>query len=163
MRSAGLVVRRDHRHVDCVWAATHVVVHADEDGLAAVLVTYGAGKLALDGASAVARRVGVGGGRLQVEHVQVEPVLRGERQVNRHGVALREVQLVVVVPVPTVVRPAGEGLVHRVYPEGVSPAREVAAVLSSSGVVRVRDVVWLYRLVIDRESDRVIQFPVHRS
>ena len=161
VRSAGLVVRRDHLHVDGVWAATHVVVHAYEDGLAAVLVAYGAGKLALDAALAVARLIGVDGGRLQVVHVQVEPVLRGEDQVHRHGVALREVQLVVVVPVPAVVRPAGAALVHRVYSEGVGHVREVAAVLSSSEVVRVRDVVGFYRLVIDREGDRVVQFPVH--
>ena len=163
VRGAGLVVRRYHRHVDGVWAATHVVVHADEDGLAAVLVAYGAGQLALDAAGAVARGVRVDGGRLQVEYVQVEPVLRGERQVHLHGVALREVQLVVVVPVPAVVRPAGGGLVHRLYPDGVGPAREVAAVLSGSEVVRVRDVVGFYRLVIDREGDRVVQLPVHGS
>ena len=68
-----------------------------------------------------------------------------------------------VVPVPAVVRPAGGGLVHRLYPEGVGPAREVAAVLSGSEVVRVRDVVGLHRLVIDREGDRVVQLPVHGS
>ncbi len=162
VRSAGLVVRRDHRHRNLVWAATHRVVHADEGGAAAVRVHQGAGQLPLHLTVArVAPRVEVGGGGLLGQQVQVEPVLLGERQRDREGVVGRDVHLVVVVPVPAVVRPAGEGLVHRLYAEGVVPLGAVARVLAEAGVVRVRALWRLNGLVVYREGQRVVHLPVH--
>ena len=117
MRSAGLVIRCDHRHVNGIVTTTHSVVHTDEDILTTIGVVNRTGKESLCiTVRYIASGIQVSTSCASVVYAEVVPVLLRETHVDLHSIVLRHVDLVVVIPVPTVVIPAGEGLVHRLYP-----------------------------------------------
>ena len=65
-----------------------------------------------------------------------------------------------VVPVPTVVRPALEGLVHRVDQQCVGTVGRVARVQAGASVVGVRALSGLDGLIVYRILNRVVQLKV---
>ena len=70
-------------------------------------------------------------------------------KINLQRVIVRQVHFVVVIPVPIVVRPTGEGLVHRHNAQCIEAHGRVASVLTEAGIIWARALCRLNSLVIN--------------